>query len=136
VTFNQTPLKKVPGLAKATHLYAFNATNTGLTDIGALAGHDELTFVDLSDNPALVDIAALGKAKALRVLELEGTKVSSLAPLQACLALEILALRGTAVKDLAPLAKLPKLKQVLVPKDTPKAAVDALKKALPTAEVR
>lgn len=132
VSFLEAPLARVPKLP--AHVSSFVARGSGLTDISALAGHDELATVSLADNP-VVDLAVLCKLKALSSLNLEGTKVSSLAPLSACSELDSLDLRRTPVRDLAPLAKLPKLKILRLTSDIPKATVDAFQKASPKTKI-
>ena len=76
---------------------------TALVD--AIAGAEELT--DLSITAPIADIAPLARLGALRVLRLEGTRVSDVSPLAGLGSLHDLSITGGPLADLTPLAGLP-----------------------------
>jgi Leucine-rich repeat (LRR) protein len=71
----------------------------------------------------------------LRSLNLWGTAISDLTPLQGLNALEALSLGGTAVSDLAPLRGLAALQRLYLDETAKPAKINALREALPNLEI-
>lgn len=88
----------------------------GIRDISALAGADQLTFLDLSYT-SVDDLSALDGVKTLETLSLYETKVTDIAPLADMTGLRTLNLRWTNVEDLSPLADLIDLEMLYLPND-------------------
>ncbi len=61
--------------------------------------------------------------------------MASIVPLKACLELKVLSMKGTSVKNVAVLEAVPKLDDVRLPNDLPKAVLDSLKKKKPGATI-
>jgi predicted DNA-binding WGR domain protein len=80
-----------------------------LAPLARLAHLEEIDGEQASEPYSLAPLAGLAR---LRVLQLDGTKVSDLSPLAGHAGIEELNLRRTRVHDLAPLARLPRLKKL------------------------
>lgn len=89
----------------------FGGAQSQLTDISALAGWQQLQFLNLSDTK-IADISSLRGKEVLSYLNLANTQVSDISPLEGLPAVADLNLTRLKGVDLSVLASLPALKRL------------------------
>ena len=123
--FNFSKLKKT--------LTKVNLANTQLSTCEFLKGFENLTYANLSENSALVDISPLvnlplsylnlrgtavnnidiiSSLETLKELRIDYTSVSDISPLSKCTKIEVLHLSNTDVSDLSPLKNCTSIKEL------------------------
>ncbi|MEO7097025.1 MAG: hypothetical protein ABI175_27445, partial [Polyangiales bacterium] len=110
-------------------------TRSDLKELPDATAWKSLTELHLQSNEHLTTFTALGSLGALRVLDLNDSKIKSLTPVAKLAQLEDLALDRTPLRTLQPLHQLKSLQRVVVPAEMPLSERAALKKALPAVVV-
>jgi Leucine-rich repeat (LRR) protein len=153
LSLSDLPVDDVTPLASLADLKTLWLRSTKVRTLAPLAGHAKLWYVDVGGSAAFDDLATAATWPGLRALHVWKTAVRDLSPLASCTGLEVLHLADTAVTSLAPIARLPKLSTlhldgtrvtdlsllasmgaltyVVLPKGTPAATVDLLRRQRP-----
>lgn len=106
---SRNPGIDITGLGQMTGLIELIISDCGLTDVDELGGLGRLVSLDLSDNPDLSDIGAVGLLSSLESLNLSGTAVTDIADLAALPRLTTLNLSDCEIEDFSALAVLQSL---------------------------
>ena len=127
-----TDLSPLSGL---TSLESLNLAGARVRDLSPLSRMTALQWLNLRWTNAR-DLSPLSNLTRLKDLNLMDTPVRDVAPIAKLAALESLDLGGTRVRDLSPLVALIHLKDLRVPKATPKARLEELRRALSGCDVQ
>ena len=87
-------------LAGYTGLVELNLSNTGISEVGGLAGLTSLKVLDLSNNTGLSDIGGLASLTALTDLDMSNTSVSNLGGILNATGLTTLNISNTKVTNM------------------------------------
>ena len=128
---NQFDASMVTVFASMPELSVLYLRNSGLVDLGDLAGLDKLTRLYLAGN-LISDISPLAGLDKLTSLQLDGNKLEDIAPLAGLTGLTWLDMRRNGIKDVAVVADMTQLSTLKLSKNevsdlTPLAGLTSLR---------
>lgn len=100
--YNQTNIYKSDLLT----LGSLSLNGKGITNLSGIENASNISYLDISNNPALKDISSIQKFTNLRYLTASGCSIENITPLQNMIRLSYLDLRNNNIKSIAPLKNL------------------------------
>ena len=106
------PVSDVSPLAGMLSLEGINARRTAISDFSSLARLPRLQWIEFGDSASISELPSLNGLKALRRLEIVGTRISDISGLSELTQLTALNLNRNSITDISPLAGLKRLKHL------------------------
>lgn len=100
--YNQTNVYKSDLLG----LGSLAINGKGVSNLSGIENASNISYLNISDNPALKDISPIQKLTNLKYLTASGCSIESITPLQNLIRLNYLDIRNNKIKSIAPLKNL------------------------------